>query len=159
MDHTFEIISGDSDRDIHSSLSRVIYSLGWESEGYDRAVIPCGSLWLPVISLARGDEVNISWMQALPKNIFGTRSELITSVIALRTNHKDVPHCHELEEYTLGCRVQLWFKTEKKKRYLEICCVGCPMIMGSTDRRIPFEYLWCDRFFTSPADLRESRSR
>lgn len=94
------------------------------------ATLPCGSIWLPVLSHPRGNETDIDWTGQTHHSAL--EFELKVALSKLRNESKDTPLCKSLESYSLGCKMQVsvYDSSAMIESYAELA------IDGSTLKRV-----------------------
>lgn len=117
--------------------------------------ISVGSIWLPVITLTRGDEVQIPWTRdtadirhnlgipARPgQGIYDPLTPFFEAIGALRPGYKDDPHCNALEEYDVTVTLFLnVVEVQPQVIIFGLTMTDC-ITRGSTEKRVPVSYLW-----------------
>jgi hypothetical protein len=99
------------------------------------ATLPCGSIWLPVLSHPRGNETDINW---IPYALSGIPFTFVNALTDLRAERKDTPLCKSLECYS----VSLTARAQALSTKIILTTDGLPCMTGSTLKRINLEYLY-----------------
>jgi hypothetical protein len=116
--------------------------------------INVGSIWLPVITLTRGDEVQIPWTRdtadirhnlAIPdrpgQGIYDPLTPFFEAIGTLRPGYKDDPHCSALEEYDVTVRLIMnVMEVQPRMIAFGLTMRDC-ITRGSTGKRITVRYL------------------
>lgn len=116
--------------------------------------IRVGSIWLPVLTLTRGDEVHIPWTRdtadvrhnlgipARPgQGIYDPLTPFFDAIGELRPGYKDDPHCAALEEYDVTVTLVLnVIEVQPRMIVFGLTITDC-RTRGSTGKRVPVRYL------------------
>lgn len=122
-----------------SICERLLLSRGLEIISYKRdkidATLPCGSIWLPVLSHPRGNETDIDWTGGAHRP--SLEFELKVALTRLRNEPKDTPRCKSLERYSVGYLTSI----SLFDRSAMISNFGMLYIFGSALERVEVNFL------------------
>jgi len=136
-------------------LSKSLKVEGVSGHGVLKLVdINVGSIWLPVLTLTRGDEVQIPWTRdtsdirhnlGIPsrpgQGIYDPLTPFFEAIGALRPGYKDDPHCNALEEYDVTVTLFLnVMEVQPQTLIFGLTMTDC-ITRGSTGKRIAVSYL------------------
>lgn len=146
-----------------------IESLGYERKEFKHIgvtdscefYIDVGTLWLPVITLSRGNEVSPEFavpgqLDALMANVivsheirktFAERS-YVGIISRLRPIAKDDPHCKSLEAYRVCIKFDVQVNVDNDIPYVALESNQYVCVMQSLGKRMPVEYLYSEMIYT-----------
>lgn len=99
------------------------------------ATLPCGSIWLPVLSHPRGNETEIDWTGGAHRPAL--EFELRVALSRLRNESKDAPLCKSLERYSVGYQTSITLYD----RSVMISNYGLLYVFGSALERVEVNFL------------------
>jgi hypothetical protein len=154
-----------------------IESLGYERKEFKHIgvtdscefYIDVGTLWLPVITLSRGNEINPVF--ATPGEIDPLMANVIVSheirkkfpersyvgmISQLRPIAKDDPHCKSLEAYRACIKFDVQVNLDDNDApYVAVESNQYACILQSLDKRMPVDYLYSEMIYTLRSLLAE----